>query len=61
MAVYLIRELTNLSTTSIGKELGKDHTTILYSCDKIKYALQAGDVNLQNHVRDITANINSCL
>ena len=61
MAVYLIRELTNLSTTSIGKELGKDHTTILYSCDKIKYALQSGDVNLQNHVRDITANINSCL
>ena len=61
MAVYLIRELTNLSTTSIGKELGKDHTTILYSCDKIKYALQAGDVNLQNHVRDITANINSWL
>ena len=61
MAVYLIRELTNLSTTFIGKELGKDHTTILYSCDKIKYALQSGDVNLQNHVRDITANINSCL
>ena len=61
MAIYLIRELTNLSTTAIGKELGKDHTTILYSCDKIKYALQAGDVNLQNHVRDITANINSCL
>ena len=61
MAVYLIRELTNLSTTTIGKELGKDHTTILYSCDKIKDALKNGDVTLQNHVRDITANINSCL
>ena len=61
MAVYLIRELTNLSTTTIGKELGKDHTTIIYSCDKIKAALNAGDVKLQNHVRDIIANINSCL
>ena len=31
MAVYLIRELTNLSTTTIGEELGKDHTTDIYS------------------------------
>ena len=61
MAIYLIRELTNLSTTTIGKELGKDHTTILYSCDKIKNALKSGDTILTNHVRDITANINSCL
>ncbi len=61
MAVYLIRELTNLSTTTIGEELGKDHTTILYSYNKIKDALKAGDTTLQNQVRDITANINSCL
>ena len=61
MAVYLIRELTNLSTTTIGEELGKDHTTILYSYNKIKDTLKSGDVTLLNHVRDITANINSCL
>ena len=61
MAVYLIRELTNLSTTTIGEELGKDHTTVLYSYNKIKDTLKSGDVTLQNHVRDITANINSCL
>ncbi len=61
MAVYLIRELTNLSTTTIGEELGKDHTTVLYSYNKIKDALRMGDTNLQNHVRDITANVNSCL
>ena len=61
VAVYLIRKLTNLSTPDIGKELSKDHTTILYSIKKVESALKDGDVNLQNHIRDITANINSCL
>jgi len=61
VAVYLIRKLTNLSTPDIGKELNKDHSTILYSIKKVESALKSGDDNLQNHIRDITANINSCL
>ena len=61
VAVYLIRKLTNLSTPEIGKELNKDHSTILYSIKKVESALKSGDDNLQNHIRDITANINSCL
>jgi chromosomal replication initiator protein len=61
VAIYLIRELTNLSTTDIGEEFNKDHTTMLYSIDKVKAALAAGDENLKNHIRDITANINSSL
>ena len=61
VAVYLIRKLTNLSTPDIGKEMNKDHSTILYSIKKVEAALKAGDENLQNHIRDITANINSCL
>ena len=61
VAVYLIRKLTNLSTPEIGKELNKDHSTILYSIKKVESALKGGDDNLQNHIRDITANINSCL
>ena len=61
VAVYLIRKLTNLSTPEIGKELNKDHSTILYSIKKVESALKTGDDNLQNHIRDITANINSCL
>ena len=61
VAVYLIRKLTNLSTPEIGKELNKDHSTILYSIKKVESALNSGDDNLQNHIRDITANINSCL
>ena len=61
VAIYLIRKLTNLSTPDIGKELNKDHSTILYSINKINDALNAGDENLQNHIRDITANVNSSL
>ena len=61
VAIYLIRKLTNLSTPDIGKELNKDHSTILYSIKKVEQALSSGDTNLQNHIRDITANINSCL
>ena len=61
VAVYLIRKLTNLSSPDIGKELDKDHSTILYSIKKVEEALNKGDENLRNHIRDITANINSSL
>ena len=61
MAIYLIRKLTNLSLPDIGKEFAKDHSTILYAIRKVEASLKAGDTNLQNNVRDITANINSCL
>ena len=61
VAIYLIRKLTNLSTPEIGKELNKDHSTIIHSINKVESALKEGNTTLQNHIRDITANINSCL
>ena len=61
VVIYLIRKLTNLSTTEIGKELNKDHSTVCYSLNKVENAIKKGDTTLQNHIRDITANINSCL
>ena len=61
VAIYLIRKLTNLSTPDIGKEFGKDHSTILHSIKKVEAALKSGDESLQSHIRDITANVNSCL
>ena len=61
VAIYLIRKLTNLSLPDIGKEFGKDHSTILYSIKKVEKALADGDDVLRDHIRDITANINSCL
>ena len=61
VAIYLIRKLTNLSTTDIGQELNKDHTTVCYSIDKVEQLLKSGNTDLQNHIRDITSNINSSL
>ena len=61
VAIYLIRKLTNLSLPDIGKEFGRDHSTILYAIRKVEVALKSENPNLQNNIRDITANINSCL
>ena len=61
VAMYLVRKLTNLSLPDIGKEFGKDHSTALYNIRKVEVALKEGNTNLQNNIRDITANINSCL
>ena len=61
VAMYLIRKLTNLSLPDIGKEFNRDHSTVLYAIRKVETSLKAGDAHIQNNVRDITANINSCL
>ena len=61
VAMYLIQKMTNLSTTDIGNEFNKDHTTIMHSVKKVELSLKDGDVNLQNHIKDITANINNNL
>ena len=60
-AMYLIRKLTNLSLPDIGKEFARDHSTVLYAIRKVEQQLKKGDETLQNNIRDITANINSCL
>ncbi len=37
VAMYIAREITNMSTTEIGKNFGnKDHTTVLHAIEKIK-------------------------
>ena len=61
VATYLIRKLTNLSLPDIGKEFSRDHSTILYGIRKVEVALKNSDQQLQDNIRDITANINSCL
>ena len=61
VAMYLIRKLTNLSLPDIGKEFGKDHSTVIYNIRKVELALKNEDTALQNNIRDITANVNSCL
>ena len=60
-AMYLVRKLTNLSLPDIGKEFAKDHSTVLYNIRKVEMALRNNDKSMQDNIRDITANINSCL
>jgi len=61
VAMYLIRKLTNLSLPDIGREFGRDHSTVIHSLRKVEQALADPTTGLQDNIRDITANINSKL
>jgi chromosomal replication initiator protein len=51
IAMYLARQHTELSLPKIGEALGgKDHTTVMYSCDKVTQ-LQAVDADLSQTLR----------
>ena len=46
--MYILREIFNISYPTIGEKLGgKDHTTIMYSCDKIKKEIKVDSVLAQ--------------
>ena len=44
MAVYLTREMTSLSLPRIGDAFGRDHSTIINSCDKISKQVESSPV-----------------
>jgi len=57
VAMYLIRELTDLSLPEIGKVLGdKDHTTVLHAYNKIKTDLKS-NLNLQERLERVVKTI----
>jgi chromosomal replication initiator protein len=57
VGMYLMRQHTDLSLPKIGDEFGgKDHTTVIYSCDKIAKLIKR-DVNLAQKIRDISERI----
>ncbi|PSN20715.1 chromosomal replication initiator protein DnaA [filamentous cyanobacterium CCP5] len=58
IAMYLMRQHTDLSLPKIGSEFGgKDHTTVMYSCDKIAKLMKT-DFTLAQTIRDISDRIN---
>jgi chromosomal replication initiator protein len=58
VAMYLMRHHTDLSLPKIGEVFGgKDHTTVLYSCDKISQ-LKNTDPNLAQMLRQLSDQIN---
>lgn len=57
IAIYAVREITNLSMKNIGDEFGKrDHSTIVYAINQIEKNM-AKDSNLKSTVDDIIKNI----
>ncbi|MHB1385407.1 MAG: helix-turn-helix domain-containing protein, partial [Bellilinea sp.] len=44
IAMYLMREVGNASLPQIGEAVGgRDHTTVMYACDKIKDLIERDD------------------
>ncbi|MCM8758364.1 MAG: chromosomal replication initiator protein DnaA [Candidatus Omnitrophica bacterium] len=59
IAMHLARELTSSSLTSIAEEFGgKDHTTVIHACKKIKNAIEK-DENIRAIVNKIINILNS--
>ncbi|HCF26100.1 MAG TPA: chromosomal replication initiator protein DnaA, partial [Cyanobacteria bacterium UBA11049] len=58
IGMYLMRQHTDLSLPRIGEEFGgKDHTTVMYSCEKIAQ-LKNSDPNLEQKLRQLSDRIN---
>jgi chromosomal replication initiator protein len=55
VAMYLLREDFNISFPLIGRKMGgRDHTTVIHSCEKVKEDLET-DVELAQEVEQIRA------
>jgi chromosomal replication initiator protein len=53
IAMYLTRELTNLSLPDIGRYFGgRDHTTVIHACKKVERS-QVRDLNLKENIMQI--------
>jgi chromosomal replication initiator protein len=56
IAMYLCREITDLSLPKIGEEFGRDHTTIMHAHEKISKEIQI-DPNLKSIIEDLSNRI----
>ena len=52
VAMYIVREVTGMSYTSIGKEFGRDHSTVVYAMQEIERKLKTN-----SHEREIVEDI----
>ena len=58
MCFYIIKEITDMNFSAIGKEFNKDRTTVMYNIEEFAKIISK-DSTLNNQVRDIINNIRS--
>ena len=56
IAVYLAREVLQLSYEAIGEFFNKKHTTIMYSCETVSEKINS-DANLQSEIEEIKSGL----
>ena len=55
IAMYLCRDMTQLSTTNIGRAFGgRDHTTVMHGCDKIAEEMKK-DIAFKKRVEELAS------
>lgn len=57
VAMYVVRQITDTSLKNIGKEFDKDHSTVLYSCNKIKKLISTNDMEnkkIENIIKNLS-------
>jgi len=52
VAMFLVKKLTGASLSEIGNYFARDHTTVLYACDKVE-TLRASDGELQRTLDEL--------
>ncbi|MBE6799203.1 MAG: chromosomal replication initiator protein DnaA [Ruminococcaceae bacterium] len=58
ISMYIVHEVMGLSSTEIGKKFNKDHTTVLYTTDKVKKLIKTNEME-KRIIEDIIKNVNS--
>ncbi len=56
IAMYMVREMTNLSFPQIGKFFGKDHSTIMHATKKLEEKMKT-DNDLKTQIQDVKNSI----
>lgn len=56
IAMYIAREITEYSTTELGAEFNKDHTTVMHACQKIEESIK-NDSQLESNIELIIRNL----
>jgi chromosomal replication initiator protein len=62
LAIYLCREMTDLSLPQIGREFGgRDHTTVLNAIRRVEHRCADGDTETREQLERLRNNIHSQL